>query len=284
MSLAPISPWRRIRQEPKLWQKIYWWLIRICFIYGLICTVCWHMEHPPAFALLITAPAQVDATKLLLMMIVHLPVTFLWEIFQFLPEKSIFRFVPAYFQNFSAPFALATGFMGAFVNWYYDMWWWDKVIHFLGGGLCIILGYELFSAMQRRRKVTVPMSILLWACFGMCFIVGTVWELFEFSFDEFFGGDTQHWNLVLAEAAGMAKHVFPPPVLGGEFDAASYAWQWEHRFALMDTMGDIIMNTAGGVLFIVPLRIFPYHHRGPNNLNRLSPVPAEAEGKIEITV
>jgi hypothetical protein len=257
------TPLQRILKGARPWQYVLWWLIRICFFYGLVCTICWKtgVSAPWIFP----QPAQVPADKMLTMMIVYVPLTFVWEIFQFLPEDNIFRGAPCYFQNLSAPFALATGFCGAFLNFYYDVWWWDKAIHVLGGGMAVILGYEVCAGIQRKRKTALSLTVVLLFAAGMSFIVGTGWEMFEFSFDQFFGGDTQHWNVEMAQEAGIALHVFPPPAPGGP--GGPLAWQWEHRWALMDTMGDMIMNTLGAVIFTVALRIFPYSHRGKNNLN-----------------
>ena len=42
---------------------------------------------------------------------------------------------------------------------------------------------------------------------------------------------------------------------------------YKMRFALMDTMADTINNTIGAVIGYILLRIYPYHHKGRNNLN-----------------
>jgi hypothetical protein len=249
--------------------------VRICIIYALISTLCWQLKKPPAFALLFSAPEKVEADKILIMMIVYLPLIFAWEIFQLLPEENFFRGLPSYFQNISCPFALITAFFGAYTNFYYDVWWWDKAVHLLGGGIMVILGYEVCAGIQRKRKQPEILAIVLLASVGMSFLIGTVWEAFEFAFDQFFGGDTQHWNLRLAQEAGMTLHVFPPPASGGI--AGPNAWQWEHRFALADTMGDMLMNMFGAFGCLIGLRIFPYYHKGKNNLNTLFALTAAEE-------
>ena len=42
---------------------------------------------------------------------------------------------------------------------------------------------------------------------------------------------------------------------------------YPERFALMDTMDDIVMNFVGGFLLFVILCFFPYRHRGKNDIN-----------------
>ncbi len=265
------TPLQRIRTGAKPWQFVYWWVARLCFIYGFICTIFWSIfpQSPPSFTTLVTDPnqtSQVTPSKLLLMMIIYLPVCFIWEIVQFFPEKNVFRQMSSYVQNLTIPFALSTGFFGAFVNFYYTVWWWDDVIHCIGGALCAMLGYELCVAMQRKGKQAAPLSIVLLAAAGMSFIIGTGWELFEFTFDQITpGGDTQHWSYLLAQEANQVRPFFSPGP-GSPDDALSI---FRQRFALMDTMSDIFLNAVGAVAFSLWLRLRPYHHRGPNNPNVL---------------
>lgn len=34
------------------------------------------------------------------------------------------------------------------------------------------------------------------------------------------------------------------------------------RYAIMDTMGDMFLNTAGALLGLLIIRIYPYRHKG----------------------
>ncbi|MDR3314441.1 MAG: hypothetical protein LBS96_08315 [Oscillospiraceae bacterium] len=269
------TPWERIRAGAKPWQFVYWWAGRACFLYGLYCTFFWTFAPGRApFTTLITDPAvmtQVQPQKLLLMMIVYLPACFFWEIVQFFPKNSVLRLVSSYTQNLSIPFALATGFFGAFVNFYYTVWWWDDIIHTLGGALGVMVGYELCVALQRKHRTTAPLNILLLAAVGMSFIIGTGWELFEFTFDQIAPGegDTQHWSYLMAEAANQVRPFFNPGP-GPVEDALSV---YRQRYALIDTMSDICLNTVGAVVFAVYLHFFPYHHKGASNPNLLYAKP-----------
>jgi hypothetical protein len=250
-----LSAAQRIKQGAHLYEKIYWWIVRSFFIYGLICTLFWQFMPPenlPVWVLKPEPPAE--PTKLLTMMIVYLPLCFLWEIFQFFPRKSFFRNLPRSLQNISAIFALVTGFFGAFANFYYTVFWWDTVIHFFGGACGVILGYEFCQAISRVRGCAVPRTVALLFAIGFSFFCGTSWECFEFFFDQVFGGDTQHWSLALAQASGTVHPIFQPAK-----DPASP--DWAGRFALIDTMADTVMNVFGTVVAAVGLRLFPYYHR-----------------------
>ena len=77
---------------------------------------------------------------------------------------------------------------------------------------------------------------------------GTLWECWEFSFDQLFGGDTQHWSLALATETKINHLIFQP---AKEFMSED----WQARFALMDTMTDIVANTLGAVIGGIVLKI-----------------------------
>jgi len=40
-----------------------------------------------------------------------------------------------------------------------------------------------------------------------------------------------------------------------------------NRYAIMDTMGDIVLNVSGALLGTLVLKIYPYRHKGPFRLN-----------------
>ena len=141
---------------------------------------------------------------------------------------------------------------------------WDKILHLLGGAEAVFMGYELATAMQKRDKKQCDLPIVLLCALGFSFFISTCWELFEFSFDQIAGGDSQHWSYELAKAAHNTRTFFKPR------DPA--------RFALMDTMTDIVFNTLGAVPFYIILKIAPYHHKGKNNVNEMfAPKGAEKE-------
>ena len=55
------------------------------------------------------------------------------------------------------------------------------------------------------------------------------------------------------------------------------------RWALIDTMEDIVCNTVGAVLAWVILKINPYHHKGKNNVNLLFAPTTEQKPKETVT-
>ena len=217
-------------------QLIWWWLFRGAMIFAMIAGTFRETYK-------ITDTLQVLA---------NFTGMFAWEIFQLFPKKSSVRFLPSYLQNFSVVLIFCASFCGYFMNFYYDLVWWDWMLHFLGGAGLTILGYEVAVCLQKKNNTAVPFSIMLLCAAGFSFMFGTIWELFEFTFDQvsLIGGsigDAQHWSLELAFDTPKMQTLFAP------ID--------DTRWPLMDTMGDIVLNTLGCLCASVFLKFNPYHHK-----------------------
>lgn len=244
---------KRIKDNCPKRRFIFWWIIRAFMIFAFI--KGFFPDDGKAFD--ITDPLQVGANFL---------ATFVWEIFMAFPEKSSVRHMASGFQSALAVGIFLASFGGKFMNLYYDLAWWDIGLHFIGGGACVFFGYELICAIQNRDKKTVPMSIILLCSIGFSFLASTCWELFEFTFDQIacMGGgvgDAQHWSFGLAEGTPKEWTLFNPIYTAGS--------EFGDRWPLMDTMGDMVLNTVGAVVAFIALKIFPYRHRGEKDLNKL---------------
>lgn len=184
---------------------------------------------------------------------------FAWEIFQMFPKKAFVRHIPSYLQDVAIVMIFAASFGGKYMNFYYDVRWWDSAMHLISGGLCVFLGYEVVVAMQKRDKKVSPLAIAVLCAFGFSFFVSTCWELFEFTADQVMCmkglmGDAQHWSYELAQGTPKEGTLFDPV--------------YQERWSLMDTMDDIVLNTIGAIIAWITLKIFPYHHRGTRDINR----------------
>lgn len=231
---------RTLKENCPTRRFVFWWIIRISLIYAFVAG--FFPAEGEAFD--ITNPLQVGANLL---------ATFVWEIFMLFPQKSIFRHIPSFVQTLLSIWIWCGSFGGKFLNLYYDSRWWDVAMHFLGGGVCVFFGYELACAILRCKKETAPLSLILLASVGFSFIAATGWEVFEFTFDQVAGmiggypGDAQHWSLELALGTPKEQTLFDPIVA--------------ERWPIMDTMADIVLNTAGAVLAYFILKAKPYRHK-----------------------
>jgi hypothetical protein len=200
---------------------------------------------------------------------------FAFEIFQMFPKKTFFRNFSSTFQNFTIMSFFLASFGGAFLNFYYLIPMYDKVLHMLGCMVAVFMGYELVCAMQLRDKQYCSPKIAALAALGIAFAFSTGWEIFEFVFDQWFGGDAQHWSLEKAiEEAGGLENVFMLIPLEPE--------RLHARFAIMDTMADTILNAIGAVIMYIILKIYPYRHKNDNNVNKIIADELDKNTKEEI--
>lgn len=104
---------------------------------------------------------------------------------------------------------------------------WDKILHLVSPILLTAIGYGLLATLLKDAKIenTSPWLFLV---FGFAFAgtCGVFWEFWEFFCDQFFGMNLQRF----ATSAGI--------IFSG-------------RKALLDTMGDLLTNTAGAVIMMV---------------------------------
>lgn len=232
---------QRLLAQAKKWEIVFWWVLRALMIGALIDSVFFRKDVQQCL--------QTGANLLLM---------FLWEIFQMFPEKTWLRQIPSYIQNFLAVGLFFGSFGGAYLNFYYSVPIYDLIFHAVGGLAGAFAGYEIIVAMQKRDRAHCSAAIAVLGAFGFSFFAGTGWELFEFTFDQIAGGDSQHWSLALAQEAAETYGVALPNVIP-ELDPM--------RWALMDTMEDIVCNTVGAAAAWVILKCKPYHHTGKRNVN-----------------
>ncbi len=239
---------KRVYKDVKPIEHIYWWALRGLMIYAMIDSF---INVDPSLGSY--QPLQIAA---------NLVGMFAYEICQMFPKNTFPRLLPHYFQHIAILGFFCASFGGAYLNLYYALPMYDKILHALGCMEAVFISYELVCAMQIRDKTVCPPKIAALCAFGVAFVFAGGWELFEFTFDQWFGGDAQHWDLAkaIAEAGGNKEDVFMLIPLDEV--------RFESRFALMDTMGDMILNTLGAVPMYIFLRLRPYRHMGPNNINK----------------
>ncbi len=232
---------KRITTGSKKWELVLWWIIRIAMIAGAVEAFVHYDKYED---------------KIRTMMIGNFFLTFGWEIFQIFPERHMFRHLPSYTQNFTSVYIFLTAFMGAYINFYYKVWWWDTTLHFVSGGLLVFCGYVFMKAYEKRDNIELPIAVVIFAAFCTSFMFGTLWECWEFSFDQMNMhaaqyGDTQHWSLEYAHLYGPDKlnHLIFQPWFDKNMP------QWQARFALMDTMTDTVANSLGAVIGVAILKL-----------------------------
>lgn len=233
-----------ITKDVKKSELIFWWIMRALMLYGIFDSLIFGDEYLGS-----NQPLQMFA---------NLVGMFAYEIAQLLPGNNRLKFFSPRFQNITALGFFLGSFGGAYMNLYYSLPGYDKVLHALGTAEAVYVGYEYVVATQLKFKKTCPHQIANLCALGFGFVLSSAWELFEFIFDQYFGGDAQHWNYQNALDA-----------VGGDPDKIFHLFPVSDpmRFALMDTMGDIVLNFVGAFIMYAILCIFPYRHKGKNNIN-----------------
>ncbi len=107
-------------------------------------------------------------------------------------------------------FIVASIFLGEALDFYNRVWWWDLALHSsaaIGFGL---LGFLFVFMLFEGDRYAAPAWAIALISFCVAMMIGSMWEIFEFGMDQVFGLNMQ-------------------------------------KSGLMDTMGDLILNAAGGL-------------------------------------
>ena len=230
-------------------ELIYWWILRALMLYVIVKSLVLFIKTGDGAYM--TQVLQSSA---------NLVGMFGWEIMMTTKEKSALYYVPSYVQNITLMGFFLGSFGGAYLNFYYSIPSYDIILHLFGGAEAAFVGYELITAIQKRDKTVAPVALVILCACGFSFILGTGWELFEFTYDQLAGGDSQHWSYQLALEASEKYGCAIPNVIS-PLDP--------QRYALIDTMEDTIANTIGAAIFAIILKFKPYHHSGKNDVNKL---------------
>ncbi|MDC7124131.1 MAG: hypothetical protein PQJ46_01095 [Spirochaetales bacterium] len=163
-----------------------------------------------------------------------IPISAVSFILTFIPsilERSIRVSLPASFQVVLLIFIFGAQFLGEIFDYYERFWWWDLLLHGWSGVLLGLVGFILVYILNEASDVGVVMSPFFVAFFAFCFAVtcGVVWEVFEYLMDIIFGTDMQ-------------------------------------KSGLQDTMGDLIIDTAGALIISVN-GFFTLRDKKKNTLN-----------------
>ena len=122
------------------------------------------------------------------------------------PSKLGFRFhirIPLEFELMAILFVFASLFLGELHGYYTRFWWWDIVLHTTSGLLLGIVGFLMVYILNEDPRAQVHLRPTFVAVFAFMFAVtlGAIWEIFEFSMDQFFGMNMQ--KPMLGDASGL---------------------------------------------------------------------------------
>ena len=129
-------------------------------------------------------------------------------------------YLPSFLYFFFLAFIYCAIYLGDAYHFYYIPYW-DKFLHLISGALLFGLAWAILGYFKFKEKLPAGFLCL----YGVAFAVfcGVLWECYEFTCDGLFAMNLQRYM-----SAGRA--------LSG-------------RAALMDTMGDLLADLAGSLIF-----------------------------------
>lgn len=115
-------------------------------------------------------------------------------------------------------------FLGEVRNFYYVIPNWDIILHAFSSVMTGLFGFMVVTALNQAKVTPIRMSPIFVALFSFAFaaMVGTLWEIYEFTFDGMLGMNMQKFLLEDGTA-----------LIG--------------RQALADTMEDLIVDCLGAL-------------------------------------
>ncbi len=128
-------------------------------------------------------------------------------------------------------FMLCAVVLGEVAEFYYRIPFWDDILHLTSSMMFGIIGFSLIEILNNDKKhALVNLSPFFVSVFAVSFavLIGTLWEIYEFTFDGLLGLNMQK---------------FATEVAGGESLINLIG-----RDALVDTMHDLIIDFSGAVI------------------------------------
>ncbi len=107
-------------------------------------------------------------------------------------------------------FLFASFALGEVRGFYEKFWWWDLALHGLSALTVGIIGFLSIYVFYMTHRISVAAGWIATITFSIAVTVGTLWEMFEFLMDWYFGFNMQKSGLpdtmtdLLINAAGAA--------------------------------------------------------------------------------
>ncbi|MBR5227291.1 MAG: hypothetical protein IKV94_01465 [Clostridia bacterium] len=136
--------------------------------------------------------------------------------------------VPSFMYMTYIIFLYCAIFLGEVRSFYYTVPNWDTILHTFSGAMLGALGFSIINILNNEEKLHMNLTPLFVAVFAFCFSVtlGSLWEIYEFSFDGILGINMQKFATV--EGTELVG-----------------------RQALTDTMKDIIVDCIGAAVMSI---------------------------------
>ena len=104
--------------------------------------------------------------------------------------------LPVEFTLLTCVFLYASFALGEVRNFYEKIWWWDLALHGVFALTIGIIGFLSIYVFYMTNRVRVAPIYVAIITFALAVAVGTIWEIFEFGMDLYFGLNMQKSGLM----------------------------------------------------------------------------------------
>lgn len=174
----------------------------------------------------------------------------------------------AFFKVFIMLYIACGAILGSVFEFYYRFKDWDTLLHVICGFIMAMLGFIALDVLNRESASHISMASRILSAFTFALAAAVVWEFYEYAMDTFLNFDMQCDTVVHSIKSYLVgsspivvdtiNNITEVTVNGVELGVGGYL-----DLGHIDTMNDMLSNTAGGVLFCV-LAIFGV--RRPNGI------------------
>lgn len=157
-------------------EYVWWWTLRLCMIGMITYNVMRQREQMVIF-----------------IMCANFLLTFIIPLLRLVFFKKIFLGkLPYRIQSFIDVFIFAGSFLGHGLDYNGTVPDYDKLMHFISGGLAVYIGCLILESVKGGRELSPALKTI--GAGGFSCVVIVVWEIFEF-FSDFFidGSANQNW-------------------------------------------------------------------------------------------
>lgn len=118
--------------------------------------------------------------------------------------------LPVEFTLITCLFLYASFALGEVRDFYEKIWWWDLALHGVAALTIGIIGFLAIYVFYMTQRIKVAAGWVATITFALAVSLGTIWEIFEFLMDWYFGLNMQKSGLVdtmtdlMINAAGAA--------------------------------------------------------------------------------
>ena len=104
------------------------------------------------------------------------------------------------FENFIMVFLILSNFLGGDIGFYDTVPWWDEMLHFVYGLAFTLVGYRIIAIFFEERGIEKDKFIVLGFSFCFAIAIASMWEIYEYSMDQWFGDYFEEHGITLMQA------------------------------------------------------------------------------------